>query len=388
MSLNAHCISDLRLLAKRRLPKFAFDFVDGGADDETTLRRNLRAFDEIIFDPQILVDVSRRVLTSELLGAEAAMPLAIAPTGMAALMWPEGEIALARAAKAHNIPFAVSTQSSFTLERIAAEGGGRLWFQLYHFRNRELVTSLVGRARDAGYEALILTVDVPVMANRMRDRRNGFATPLRPTPRLAADLLSHPRWAWQLLRHGIPNSANVPRTPVFKRQADEGAQGGAVLDPSLTWSDAMALRKLWPGRLVLKGVLSAQDTRRAADAGFDAVIVSNHGGRQLDGAPATIEVLPEIVDAAGSHIEILIDSGFRKGSDVVKALSLGAKGVLIGRPALFGLAAAGQAGVEHALSIFRSEIHRTLCFIGCPNIRELTSRPGASRLRVARQRRH
>lgn len=369
---SAISIEELRQAARRRLPRFAFDFIDGGAEDEITLRRNREAFRDIAFSPQVLCGVARRRLETSILGGMAAMPIAISPTGMAAIAWPGGELGLVRAARTYNIPFTLSTQSSVTLEAVAREGG-RLWFQLYHFRDRELVAALVRRALDAGYEALVLTVDVPVPANRERDKRNGFDLPLRPGPRMALDIASHPGWALDLLRHGLPNSANVPRAPLFSRARTE-AHAGATMDASLCWEDAARLRDLWPKPLVLKGVLSAQDAVRAAGLGFDGVIVSNHGGRQLDGAPATIEVLPEIVAAAGERLEVMIDSGFRRGADVVKAVALGAKAALVGRATLFGLAAAGQAGAEQALKILRADLHRTMALLGCCDVQALDTR--------------
>lgn len=371
---KAVSIEGLRQAAKRRLPGFAFEFIDGGSDDEVTLRRNREAFQEITFNPHVLCGAAKRNLATTLLGGPSAMPIGISPTGMAAIAWPGGEIGLARAARTHKIPFTLSTQSSVSIETIAREAeGARLWFQLYHFRDRDLVASLIRRALDAGYESLILTVDVPVPANRERDKRNGFDLPLKMTPRFVYDVATHPSWAFDLLRHGLPNSANVPRAPLFT-SVQTAAQAGATMDPSLCWDDVARIRALWPKPLVLKGVLSGDDARKAAEMGFDGVVVSNHGGRQLDSAPATIEVLREVVEAAGDRLEVLIDSGFRRGSDVLKALALGAKGALVGRATLFGLAAAGEAGAEHALKILRADLHRTMALIGCTEVGEIGPR--------------
>ena len=367
---EALSIEGLRASARRRLPRFIFEYIDGGADDEITLRRNRQGFEDIVFNPRVVVDISKRTLSTTLLGGPAAMPLAIAPTGMAAIACPDGEVALARAAKAHGIPFTLSTQSSFSIERVAEEGG-RLWFQLYPFRDRDLVSSLIKRALDAGYEALILTVDVPVPANREKDRRNGFAVPMNITPRLAFDVATHPAWGLGLLRHGMPGLANIPGAELFKGRGTSSAAVGATLDPSLSWDDIARFRALWPKPLVIKGVLSADDARKAVEVGFDAIVVSNHGGRQLDGAPATIEALPDVVEAAGGKAEVLIDSGIRRGSDIAKAVALGAKGAFIGRPTLYGLATGGQAGAHHALALLRAELHRTLSLIGCANVADL-----------------
>ena len=370
MAPNALSVEGLRASARRRLPRLVFEFIDGGADDEITLRRNREALDAIAFNPRVAVDISKRTLATTMLGGPAAMPLAISPTGMSSVAWPNGDIALAEAAKAQGIPFTLSTQSSLTLEAVARVGG-RLWFQTYPFRDRGLVASLAKRALDAGYDALVLTVDVTVAANREKDRRNGFDLPLKITPRLAFDVAAHPAWAFDVLRHGVPHSANVPGAVIFNRSGVDSTLAGTIIDSASNWDDLAYFRDVWPKALAIKGVMCAEDAARAVALGFDGVIVSNHGGRQLDGAPSTIEVLPEVVAAVGAKAEVLMDSGVRRGSDIAKALALGARGVMFGRPTLYGLATAGQPGAEHALKLVRAELHRTLSLIGCPNVADL-----------------
>lgn len=370
--LRAYNIADLREIARRRLPKGLFEYVDRGVEDEVSLRNNRAAFERIRLRPRVLVDVSRRSQAVTLLGHEQAMPIVIAPTGAAGIMWHEGEIALARAAAAAGIPFTLATGSLTAMEKVAEQAGGRIWFQLYMYSDRSLSYRLAERAHAAGLEALIVTVDSPVFSNREYNLRNGFTIPLSYTARNVADVLRHPRWlAGVLLRYlattGMPGYENYP--PEVRTTITARPMGRALkLNDALTWEDVRILRKRWPRTLILKGILRREDAEQAAACGVDGVIVSNHGGRVVDGAVAPIEVLPAIVDAVGSRITVMVDSGFRRGTDVVKALALGAHAVLIGRATLYGTAAAGETGAARAIAILREEIDRTLALLGCASV--------------------
>ena len=374
-TLAAFNVADLRDMAQRRLPKGIFEFIDRGAEDEVSLRNNRAAFDRIRLRPRVLVDVSRRSQEITLLGQRQQMPIAIAPTGAAGILWHEGEIALARAAAAAGIPFTLATGSLTAMEKVVERAGGRLWFQLYMYADRSLSYQLVERAKAAGLEGLIVTVDSPVFSNREYNLRNGFTIPLSYTPRNIADVLRHPRWlagvlTRYLLTTGMPRYENYP--DAVKSSITARPMGRALkLNDALTWEDVRELRKRWPRTLMVKGILRSQDAVLAADCGADAVIVSNHGGRVVDGALAPIEVLPEIVDAVGKRVPVIIDSGFRRGTDVVKALALGASAVLVGRATLYGTAAAGEAGAARAITFFREEIDRTLALLGCNSIAAL-----------------
>jgi len=370
---RAQSIADLRRMARRRLPRAVFDFFDGGAEDETTLRANTAAFESIDFLPRIMVDVSTRSAATSILGVPAKLPLIVGPTGLAALGWPRADIALARAAGKFGVPFVVSSSSSVRLEDIArAAPDTRLWFQVYVYRDRELVQRLIGRARDAGFEAIVLTADVPLLGQRERDGRNRFAVPLRPTPRMILDTLLCPQWTLGMLTHGVPRMQNfVDASAGLESIGSLAALMTANMDASVNWTDVDSLRDGWRGKTVLKGVLSAADAVQAARSGFDAIVVSNHGGRQLDHAPATMSVLPEIAGAVAGKLEILLDGGVRRGSDIAKALCLGANAAMLGRATLFGAAAGGERGVERALDLLRAELDRCLALIGCPAVRSL-----------------
>ena len=369
---HAYNIADLREIARRRLPRGVFEFVDRGTEDEVSLRHNRAALEQIRFRPRTLVDVSRRGQEITLFGERQAMPIAVAPTGSAGLTWYEGEIALARAAAAAGIPFTLATGSMTAMERVASEAGGRLWFQLYMWPDRSLSHQLVDRARAAGFEGLVVTVDSPVPPSREYNLHNGFTLPFSITPRNAADILSHPRWLANvlvryLLTTGMPRYQNYPAQ--IKQKITALPMGRSMmLNDTLTWEDLRELRRRWPHRLMAKGILTVEDARLAADCGVDAVVVSNHGGRVVDGTRAPIEIVPEVVHAVGQRVSVLVDSGFRRGSDVVKALALGADAVLIGRATLYGIAAGGEAGAARALGLLREEIDRTLALLGCANV--------------------
>jgi L-lactate dehydrogenase (cytochrome) len=370
---RALTIDDLRRIARRRLPRAVFDFVEGGAGDEWTVARNRAAFERLLFRPRTLVDVSKRELATVVLGERVTTPVLVSPTGMAGLCWPKGEVAAARGAQDVGTIYTLSTHSSCSIEEVAAGAPGPLWFQLYVWQNRDLTRSFVERARAAGYRALVLTVDVPIISRRERDIRNGFTIPPRITVRNALDTLRRVRWMRRVLfgpRLTLANLVGAPGAP----RTDIVTLGGVAnrqVDPSVAWADLAWFRSLWQGPVVLKGVLTAADARRAVDHGVDGVIVSTHGGRQLDGTPASIEALPEIADAVGHRIEVLLDGGVRRGADAVRALALGARAVMIGRPYLYGLAAGGQAGVRRALGILAGEVDHTLALVGVPRAGDL-----------------
>jgi isopentenyl diphosphate isomerase/L-lactate dehydrogenase-like FMN-dependent dehydrogenase len=347
-----------------------FDYIEGGADDEFTVRANAEAFTRWQFTPRVLVDVSHRSLQIDLLGQTLSLPLLLAPTGMAGFASPEGELAAARAAETHGTRLVVSTASAYSLEEIGAGTQGSHWFQLYPWGDRGLMTELVQRAQVAGFHALCVTVDVPVTGNRERDRRNGFTTRPRVSLRGGVDLLRHPGWWSSYLRNRRFQMRNL--TSGGTRDALASIQRFSDLfNPQVTWEDLAWLRQLWNGPLLVKGLSHADDAALAVSAGVDAVIVSNHGGRQLDGAAPALVQLPSIVDRVGGSVPILIDGGIRRGTDVVKALCLGATACLIGRPYLYGLAAGGRSGVESVLRCFESEIDTTLALLGCASVRDL-----------------
>ncbi len=374
-TLGAYNIEDLRTIAQRRVPKGVFEFCDRGSEDEVALRNNREAFSRIKLLPRALVDVSRRSQAVTLFGKEQKMPLAIAPTGTAGLMWYEGELELAAAAAKAGIPFTLATGSMTAMEKIVKQAGGQLWFQLYMWPDRSMSHKLVERARVAGYEALVVTVDGVMSGNREYNLRNGFTIPFTYTRRNVVDVMMHPRWMFSVLARymlttGMPRYANYPTE--LKNKITAAPMGKAMMrNDSLTWDDLRVLRDIWPHKLIVKGVLHPQDAIQAVECGADAVIVSNHGGRNFDSTPAPIDMLAAVVDAVGKRTVVMVDSGFRRGTDVVKALALGAQTVLIGRPTLYGTAAGGEAGAARAIAIYREEIDRTLAQVGCTSIAQL-----------------
>jgi (S)-mandelate dehydrogenase len=374
-SLNAYNISDLREQAMSRVPKGLFEFCDRGTEDEVSLRNNREVFDRIRFKPRTMVDVSRRVLETTIFGKKQSMPLVIAPTGLAGLLWYDGEIELAKAARAAGVPFTLSTGSMTALERVADEAGGDLWFQLYFWPDRSLSQKLVERAKAAGYKALMVTVDGVHAGNREYNIRNGFTIPFTFTAGNVTDVLMHPRWmlgvlARYMLTTGMPRYMNYP-TDVQARITAGPVGRSSLRSDSVSWDDLKAMRKIWPHKLIVKGMLHPADAAKAVDYGADAIAVGNHGGRNLDGIISPMEVLPEIVDAVGKRTTILVDGGFRRGSDIVKALALGAHAVQIGRPTLYGVGAHGGAGAKRALDLFREEISRVMALLGVTSIEQL-----------------
>ena len=369
---RAVSIEDLRLLAKKRLPRAIFDFFDGGAEDEVTLRENRAAFERVRLLPRVLVDVAQVDTKVMLFEKQMNLPLAIGPTGGISAGRAGAELALARAAKAVGVPFTLATPAAFTIERVAEEAGGRLWFQLYAVRDREFREKLVSRAKEAGYEALLVTVDLPVSGKRERDPRNGFVTPYKPNWRNSHDVLFKPAWLLEILRYGLPGMANFEgyrfSTP---KGTDIATAVGREMDASLDWEELKRLRELWPGKLLLKSVERPDDAERAAALGCDGVVVSNHGGRQLDGAAPTLEALPAIASTVGRKITVLLDGGVRRGVDIVKARALGAQAVLTGRATLFGVMAGGEPGARRALEILSSELERSMKLCGVRSVAEI-----------------
>jgi (S)-mandelate dehydrogenase len=365
-------IEELRRIAGRRLPAFVREYVEGGSDDERTLARNRDAFSEVRFVHRALVDVAKRSLARTLFGEASALPFAISPTGFNGLLWKHADVALARAARAAGVPFTASTVSSDSIEAIAKEAG-RLWFQLYVIRDKSAVDSLIERADHAGCEALLVTVDAPVLGNRSWDSRN-YIGKLKLSARAKLDVLLHLRWLLGVfLPSGLPGFGNLDAfLPPNRRSALDGARYmGSQMNSSLGWEDIARIRERWPRRLVLKGLLAASDVQRAIALGCDGVVLSNHGGRQLDGEISALDALPEIVKAVNRRITVMVDGGFRRGTDIAKALALGADVVLLGRATLYGVAAGGEAGASHALQILRDELDRVLALIGCPDINDL-----------------
>lgn len=367
-------IAHLREAARRSVPGFAFEYVEGGAEDEATLRGNREALERLRLVPRTLIDTSARHQRTAILGRPANTPLVIAPTGLNGMLHPEGDLALARAAARLGIPFTLSTLSTTRLEDVATRAGGRLWLQLYVLKERAIARDIIQRAGAAGYEALVFTTDANVFGSREWDRRS-YRAPGRPTLRTALDTLRHPKWLWRILVDpGMPRFRNIE---AYLPPAAATALGGSTVIPpmfeaTIQWDDITWIRQLWRGRLLIKGVLSVADAERAAALGVDGIVLSNHGGRQLDYCVAPIEVLPQIARAVGERLAVLIDSGFRRGTDVVKALALGASAVMIGRATLYGLAAGGEPGVDRALGILTSEIDRVLGLLGCNSVAELT----------------
>lgn len=371
-SLEAYNFADLRRQARKILPKGLFEFVDRGTENELALRTLRAALDRVMFRPHVFVDVSARTTSTEFFGKPSTMPLAVAPTGAAGLLWFDGEIEVARAANNIGVPFILSTASIVSMERVAAEAGGRLWFQLYMWSDRNLSMELVDRAKAAGYEALIVTADTPVSPNREYNKHNGFSLPMRISSRNVMDVALHPRWffnvlARYLMRSGVPALENYPAS--MRVRLDE-PQTPFKCD-SLNWDDLRQLRKKWSGPLIVKGILRADDAIRAHECGADAIVVSNHGGRNLDASVPPFTVLPEIVDTLGKRMDVWVDGGMSRGSDVVKAIAMGAKGALVGRGPLWGVACDGEPGARLALQIYKDEMDRVMAYVGASSVAAL-----------------
>ena len=362
-------IAELRALAKRTVPRPVFDYVDGAAWDEVTAARNREAFERVTLHPRAFVDVSAVEMATTVLGREIALPMIAAPTGLTGLKHPDGEMAVARAAHAAGSIYTLSTMASYTLEEVAEAASGPKWFQLYVMSDRGLVDDLLSRARAAGYEALMLTVDVQVAGVRERDVRNRFSVPPRITARTLAQGITHPRWSAGFLASPRMTPANLGWAGSTTETLASAVN--RAFDPTVTWDDLADLRERWDGPLLVKGMMRADDAMRCVEQGVDAIVVSNHGGRQLDGAAASIDALPAIADAVGDRAELLLDSGMRRGTDIVKALALGARAVLIGRPLVYGLGAAGEAGARRAFAILEAELRIALALAGYPRVADL-----------------
>ncbi len=370
---NAKSIEELYYIARNRIPNFALEYVEGGAEDEGTLGWNREALKAIRLIPKTLVDTSSRHQRINLFDQESNSPLIIAPTGLNGMIHHHADVALASAAKTYGLPFCLSMVSNSSLEDVVQEAGGRLWMQLYIMTERDITRNILERAEDAGYETLVFTSDANVFGNREWDQRN-YRAPAKLTLRNLIDVARHPRWIFDVLvPHGVPQFKNIVE---FMPPEAKSASGGVAVfpklfSPTISWHDVEWLREKWPNKLVVKGILNSADAIRAKELGCDGVIVSNHGGRQLDSCISPIEALPEISRTVGDQMTIIVDSGFRRGTDVLKAMALGAHAVMIGRATLFGLAAGGEAGVDHALSILTTEIDRALGQLGCCSIKDL-----------------
>jgi (S)-mandelate dehydrogenase len=366
-------IEELRQVARRALPNFAFEYVEGGAEDEIALKRNRDVFERITWLPRTLAGVGTPDLSTEILGEACHLPLVIAPTGFNGMLWPQGDLALAKAAADAGIPFTLSTVSNYLLAKMTAEVPERVWFQLYPFKDPKAVDHLVSRAQEAGCRTMVVTTDVPVLGAREWDQRN-YREPMKLSLRSVLDVLAHPRWLRRvMIPQGAPQFENLKELlPPGAHSALAGVRFmGTQINAKLSWEDMERLRRRWQGKLVLKGILCVEDARRAAEMGADGIVLSNHGGRQIDSCVSGVELLPAVSAEVGGRLVILVDGGFLRGSEVLKAIALGAHGVMIGRAALYGLAAGGQAGVSHALGILRAEMERTLTLLGCRSLGEL-----------------
>jgi L-lactate dehydrogenase (cytochrome) len=366
-------IEDLRRIARRRIPRAIYDYIERGSYDELTLNANRAELDAIRLRQRVLIDVSKVALKSSMLGEAVSMPVAIAPTGLTGLVHGDGEMLAARAAEAAGTKFCLSTMSICSIEDVRGAVKQPFWFQLYMFRDRGFSASVIERARAAGCSALFVTVDLPMRGQRHADIKNGLTVPPRLTVRNAIDIATKPAWLIKVLLGRRKTFGNVEAYLKGRVGLEKaGAWSNQNFDRSLNWRDIDWVRGLWPGKLVLKGILDVEDARTAASAGVDAIVVSNHGGRQLDGAHATIRVLPEIAAAVGDRIEVLFDGGIRSGQDVLKALASGARGCLIGRACLYGLAAGGEAGVRQALELIRAELEVALTLTGVRDVRAVS----------------
>ncbi len=366
---QAHNIADLRSLARSRMPKVIFDYLDGGADDEVTLERNRTAFDSYAINGHMLIDVADVSTETEILGQKIGSPIILSSTGANRMFHTDGELAAARAASNAGTIFATASTATTSLEDVAAASSGQKWFQLYPWKDRQVMKDHMKRCAQAGYSTMVLTVDCATAGNRERDFYNGFSFPMKLSPRRILDGLLHPAWSWDYLTSETLSFPNV--SDLFEAAGDVSSivqWFGDQLDSSFTWRDAAEIRSAWDGPFVVKGITCVSDAEQAIEIGASAIVVSNHGGRQLDHAPSTLGVLPEIATAVGHRAEILLDSGIRRGTDIIKALALGAKAVLIGRPYLYGLGAGGQAGVERSIEILTSELVRDMKLMGVTNV--------------------
>ena len=363
-------IEDLRKIARKRLPTFVFSYVDGGSEDEKTLARNRDVFSQWRFKPRTLMDVSTRDTQASVLGVSARMPVIVGPTGLNGLSWRNGDLEMAQASALMGVPFAASTVCMSLLEDVREQAGGRLMFQGYVFKERRITDALIQRAQDADFDTLIITSDFPVAGKRERDFRSGMLPKQQFPLSTKLNILMHPRWVASV-------ATNKPRFVNVERELGPGKDvnnfvGHGMFDPSLSWDDLKRFRDRWPGKLLLKGVLSADDAQRAVSLGVDGVVLSNHGGRQLDSAISGLDALPEVAGAIGGKASIIVDGGIRRGSDIAKAIALGAEAVILGRAPVYGLAAGGREGAVKALEILQEELDTTLALTGCRSIADLS----------------
>jgi L-lactate dehydrogenase (cytochrome) len=367
-------VHDLRVIARRRLPRGVFDYIDGAAEDERTLAANSDGFAHIQFRPRVLRDVSHVDTSTTLLGRPLPLPLVLAPTGFTRIATPDGELAVARAAERAGLPYTLSTMSTRSIEEVAAVSAGAKWFQVYFWRDRGLVKEMIDRAAQARYEALVITVDTAVLGRRERDVRRGFSLPPKIGLGTLLDGVVHPGWTWEFVRAEPIRFANVSGkgVPDGSDAVSLSSHISAQFDSALSWQDVDWMRSLWSGPMIIKGVQTVADAILAADAGVEAIALSNHGGRQLDSAPVPIELVAPVVDAVGDRLEVICDGGVRRGSDIVKAVALGARACMAGRAYLYGLGAAGERGVDHVLGLLRSDVRRTMALVGARSIAELT----------------
>lgn len=372
-------VADLRTIARRRLPGGVFDYIDGGAEDEVTLAANVAAFRSTEFRPRVLRPVGDLDPSTTLLGRPLPFPLVLAPTGFGRIAHPDGELAVARAAARAGIPFTLSTLATRSIEEVASVSDGPKWFQVYVWRDRGLVKEMIARAEASGFEALVLTVDTAVFGRRERDVRRGFALP--PTIGLGTllDGALHPGWTWDFVRAEPIRFANVAQSPGAGSSVGDGTDPvslsdyiNAQFDPDLSWHDLEWIASVWDGPIVLKGIQTVEDAVIAADSGVAAIALSNHGGRQLDTGPATLDLVAPVADAVGGRVEIICDGGIRRGSDIVKAVALGANASMAGRAYLYGLSVAGERGVDHVLGLLLADVRRTMALLGCTRVEDLS----------------
>ena len=369
------CIEDLRVLAQRRVPRMFYDYADSGSWTESTYRANESDFQRIKLRQRVAVNMAGRSTRTEMAGQEAAMPVALAPTGLTGMQHADGEILAARAAEKFGVPFTLSTMSICSIEDVAAHTSQPFWFQLYMMRDRDFIVRLIERARAAKCSTLMLTLDLQILGQRHKDIKNGLSAPPRLTLPNLMNLATKPRWCLGMLGTKRRSFGNiVGHAKGVGDLASLSSWTAEQFDPGLSWADVEWVKKLWGGKLILKGIMDVEDARLAADSGADAMIVSNHGGRQLDGAPSSISALPGIASEVGNRIEVWVDGGIRSGQDVLKAVALGAKGTLIGRSFLYGLGAMGEAGVERCLQVIHKELDITMAFCGHTNIRNVNDR--------------
>ena len=369
------CIADLKTLYQRRVPKMFFDYTESGAWTEQTFRANVDQLQALSFKQRVLVDISERSLNSTMLGQPVQMPVALAPVGLTGFQHGNGEILAARAAATFGVPYTLSTMSICSIEDVAEATKSPFWFQLYVMRDRGFVKSLIDRAKYAGCSALVLTADLQILGQRHKDIKNGLSTPPKPTVRNLLSILGHPRWAFSMLGAKRRHFGNIVGHVQGVTDAGSLSEWTAKqFDPALSWSDVAWIKEAWGGPLIIKGILTEEDALQAAKAGADAIIVSNHGGRQLDGAPATIDVLPVIREALIDQVELWLDGGIRTGQDVLRALALGADATMIGRAYIYGLGAAGESGVLRALEIIRNELDLSMAFCGRTDVKDIDER--------------